>query len=397
MTTTAPTGARPGGPGLILGPGPAGAWDSERVSCPRVLRAADGSWRMWYYGRDPTFDRLITLPTGRVGLATSPDGVHWTRVSGPLTMGSIFEPHPDATRFDSGHVGISDIQLRDDLYWMWYLGGDQALRTMGPMKFRGFPALPGCAVSRDGVNWLRVEGPHRGALLPPGAPGEFDAFMVGWPQVIRWDDGSWRMYYHSLDAQQVYTLGWASSSDGLRWQKRGPIMGAGEKGRFDDRGVATRHIVRLGGRWTMFYEGCKDIGQGFTVGRQLGVAVSDDGLAWTRVDGPAPDGAVLAGSPSGSGLWDHRLGCPWVVPLPGGALRLYYIGSHEREGGGELDGIQQIGLATSTGDATRWVRHPTLRAATSASGASIGAAAGGNADPELPVTVVAGYAERYRA
>jgi hypothetical protein len=59
--------ARPAG--LVLGPGPSGWWDSERVSCPKVIRDADGRWRMWYYGRDPAFDRGIVLPTGRVGLA----------------------------------------------------------------------------------------------------------------------------------------------------------------------------------------------------------------------------------------------------------------------------------------------------------------------------------------
>lgn len=355
--------SRPGGPGMILSPGPAGRWDSERVSCPRVLREPDGRWKMWYYGRDPGFDRRIALPTGRCGLATSSDGVRWERVQGALTMGSIFEPHPDPSRFDSTHVGISDIAYRDGLYWMWYLGGDHTPLKLGPMELMGFPALAGCAISRDGRRWTRLDGPHRGALLPAGKRGEFDALMTGWPQVIRWDDGSWRMYYHSIDARQVYTLGWASSDDGLNWTKRGPIMGAGPKGRFDDRGVATRHIVRLGGRWTMFYEGCKDIGQGFTVGRQIGVAVSDDGVEWTRVDGPAPDGAVLAGAPAESGLWDHRLGCPWVVPMAEGGLRLYYIGSHERVGGGELDGVQQIGLATSDGDPLRWTRYPALSVA----------------------------------
>jgi hypothetical protein len=351
-------GPRPlaAGPGLILAPGPAGAWDSERVSCPRVLREPDGQWRMWYYGRDPSFDRAISLPTGRVGLATSIDGIAWQRVRGPLTGGAVFEPHADPARFDSAHVGISDIQRRGDLYWMWYFGGDQTLRAIGPRSIKGFPALPGCAVSADGMHWQRLEGPHRGALLPAGASGEFDHFMVGWPQVIRWDDGRWRLYYHSLDANFVSTLGWADSSDGLHWQKRGVLLGAGEPGRFDDRGIATRHIVRLQGRWVMFYEGCKDIGQGLTVGRQIGVAVSDDGLRWHRIDGPHSDGAVLAGAAMGSGLWDHRLGCPWIVAAADGALRMYYIGSHERRGEDELDGVQQIGLAVSAGDITRWQR-----------------------------------------
>jgi hypothetical protein len=90
-------------PGLVLTPGPEGCWDSERVSCPRVMRCLDGTWKMWYYGRDASFDRQINLPTGRCGLAVSPDGVQWERVKGPLTMGAVFEPHPDPDRFDSGH------------------------------------------------------------------------------------------------------------------------------------------------------------------------------------------------------------------------------------------------------------------------------------------------------
>ena len=85
--------------GMVHGPGPAGSWDSERVSGPRVLRCADGVWRMWYYGRDPSFDRQVNLPTGRCGLATSSDGVHWQAQQGPLTMGAVLEPHPDQNRF----------------------------------------------------------------------------------------------------------------------------------------------------------------------------------------------------------------------------------------------------------------------------------------------------------
>jgi hypothetical protein len=87
-----------------------------------------------------------------------------------------------------------------------------------------------------------------------------------------------------------------------------------------------------------------------------GCAVSQDGLHWPRVEGPQSDGAALAGAPEGSGLWDHRLGCAWIVAAPNGALRMYHVGSQERRGGGELDGIQQIGLALSDGDITRWTR-----------------------------------------
>ncbi|WP_287527531.1 hypothetical protein [Okeania sp. SIO2C2] len=46
-------------PGLVLTPGTEGWWDSERVSSPCVLHSPDGTWKMWYYGRDASFDRQI--------------------------------------------------------------------------------------------------------------------------------------------------------------------------------------------------------------------------------------------------------------------------------------------------------------------------------------------------
>jgi len=356
--------AAPTGPGRLFGPGPAGWWDSERVSCPKVLRGEDGVWRMWYYGRDADFDRQILLPTGRVGHAISEDGIHWERVRGPLTMGSVFEPHPREDRFDSGHVGISDIQFRDGLYWMWYFGGDRIVRDVLGFPVKGFPLRPGCAVSRDGLNWTRIEGPYNGALLDAGGPEDFDAIMAAWPQVIEWPDGSWRMYYHGLDQQQRYTLGWAESADGLNWEKRGPLLGPGASGRFDDLGVATRHMLRLDDRWVMFYEGCGDIGSRMQVDRQLGVAVSTDGLDWQRVPGPNANGSVLTSAETGSGPdgepWDIRLGCPHVVAMDDGSLRLYYIGSNERRGDTELDTVNQIGMAVSDGDILTWQRWEAI-------------------------------------
>ncbi len=77
------------------------------------------------------------------------------------------------------------------------------------------------------------------------------------------------------------------------------------------------------------------------------------------MDGPHPNGSVIPQAPAGSGRWDFRLGCPWIVPQPDGSLRLYYIGSNERPdgGGGELEAVHQIGLAVSDGDITRWTRY----------------------------------------
>ena len=348
----------PGGPGLIFGPSPEGWWDSERVSCPKVIRGDDGVWRPWYYGRDPSFDRMIGLPSGRVGHAVSDDGITWNRVRGPGVMGSVLDPHPDPDRFDSSHVGLSDIYKDGDLYWMWYFGGDQKITNARGFDVKGFPMRTGAAISRDGLHWTRLEGPHHGALIDCGGPGDFDAFMVAWAQVIHWDDGSWRLYYHTLDPNQGYVMAWAESEDALTWEKRGPVLGPGPKGRFDDYGVSTRHILKHDGQWLLFYEGCQDVGTNPQVGRQIGLAVSDDGLTWERVDGPHGNKSILPQAPKGSGRWDFRLGCPWVVPMEDGSLRMYYIGSNEanREGGSELASVHQIGMAVSDADITRWTR-----------------------------------------
>ncbi len=343
-------------PGLLFSPGPAGAWDDQRVSGPVVRREADGRWQMWYYGRDSTFDPEINLPTGRCGLALSADGLHWTRVQGPLTQGAVFDPHPDPARFDSSHVGVSDVVRNAGLYWMWYFGGDHTRTRIGQFEVKGLQLRLGCALSRDGVHWLRLEGPYRGALLDLGAPGEPDMALCGWPQVRRFPDGLWRMYYHTLDPQRmVFVVCLAESSDGLTWTKRGELLGPGAPGAFDALGIGTRHVLAHNDQWLMFYEG---VGEGGY--RSIGLAVSDNGSDWQRQPGAEPNGAIFSHAPKGSGRWDaFAVGTPRVVPMADGSFRLYYVGANETPSGfvNELAMVQQIGLAISDGsDFTRWQR-----------------------------------------
>ncbi|HEY9667425.1 MAG TPA: glycosyl hydrolase [Coleofasciculaceae cyanobacterium] len=339
-------------PGLILAPGPQGWWDSERVSSPQVMRCADGTWKMWYYGRDATFDRQINLPTGRCGLAISTDGIHWERVRGPLTMGAVFEPSPNPNQFDSAHVGVSSVQFFDGLYWMWYFGGDRTVMDVGKFQAKGVQMRPGCAISRDGINWVRLEGSYQGALLEVGKAGEFDALFCGWPKVLRDDDGSWKLYYHTLNPEIGFLVGLAVSTDGLRWEKVGQILGPGEPGSFDERGIGTRHVLKIDGQYVMFYEGSNKSSY-----HCIGVAISDDGIHWKKDEGEQPGGPVFCHAEQGSGRWDARaVGTPCVVPMDDGSFRMYYIGANEG-GHDELSTQHQIGLAVSDGSNFRkWHR-----------------------------------------
>lgn len=339
-------------PGLVLTPGSEGWWDSERVSSPHVLRCPDGTWKMWYYGRDSSFEREINLPTGRCGLARSSDGVQWERVRGPLTMGAVFEPHPDANRFDSAHVGVSDVYFSEGLYWMWYFGGDHTVLDTGNFQAKGIQMLPGCAVSRDGSNWVRLEGPHRGAFLSLGQPGEFDALFCGWPQVLRDDDGTWKMYYHTLNPSVGFLVGLAVSTDSFQWEKVGQILEPGKPGSFDERGIGTRQVLKIDGQYVMFYEGVNRSGY-----HSIGVAISDDGIKWQKQEGSSGGGSVFSHAPKGSGRWDARaVGTPCVVPSDDGSFRMYYIGANEG-GHDELSSQHQIGLAVSDGsNFLKWSR-----------------------------------------
>lgn len=346
----------PAQPGLIFTPGEPGTWDDARVSGPRVLRDGDGRWRMWYYGRDRGFAPDIPLPSGRVGLAESPDGLHWTRVPGPLPDGAVFAPHPNQDRFDSAHVGVSDLHWTDGEYRMWYFGGDHGTFRFGRFEVRGLQLRPGLARSADGLCWARSDGPFRGALLDLGAPGAFDAATCGWPSVVILPDGTLRMYYHSLDpARMAFVVGVAESVDGQTWRRRGEVFGPGEAGAFDAAGVGTRQVFRWQGHWGMLYEGVAADGH-----RSIGLAWSEDGLAWTRDPGAETDGSVFAHAQTGSGHWDaFAVGTPCLVALPEGGFRLYYVGANETAGGfsDELGMVQQIGCAVSDGPGlARWER-----------------------------------------
>jgi hypothetical protein len=321
------------------------AWDTQTVSCPRVLRMGPRDFRMWYYGRDPSFDPAIRLPSGRIGLARSTDGIHWTRVRGPGVRGSVFDPSPDPARFDSAHVGVGDVQRDGAGFEMWYFGGDGATMELGGMRMRGFPLRIGRATSRDGLHWRRDAGPIRGAVLDVGAPGEPDAGSVGWPQVVKVRPDLWRMYYHTVGREIGFAICAAESTDqGRRWRRLGVLLGRGREGSFDVNGASTRQVFRFRDRYRMLYEG-------WNAERRpaIGLAESRDGIEWERVRGPLPDGAVLAPTPKDSGRWDcGAIGTPWLVELGGGRSLMYYVGREVAAAGeSENDARYQIGLAVS--------------------------------------------------
>lgn len=121
--------------------GPAGTWDDASVGAPSLLwDASAGLYRLWYLGSDGA--------VFRVGYATSPDAVTWTRnadADGVTTP--IFDPVGLAYLGEDGIEGLRVRQLDNGRFEMWFHS-----------LLDGVPRV-GRAVSEDGVAWSTLVNP----------------------------------------------------------------------------------------------------------------------------------------------------------------------------------------------------------------------------------------------
>jgi hypothetical protein len=97
-------------PKPVLPLGPRGSWDSQSHAGPCVFKLADG-FRLWYLGSGPYRGRTAW----RIGHATSPDGLKWTR-SGQEPVLDIGKPGD----WDGGTLMHFDAVFRDGKLLFWY-------------------------------------------------------------------------------------------------------------------------------------------------------------------------------------------------------------------------------------------------------------------------------------
>ncbi|MEM9954649.1 MAG: extracellular solute-binding protein [Chloroflexota bacterium] len=123
-----------------LSPGSEGSWDDAQVMRANVLQQDDGSYVMYYAG---TTDR-----TSQIGMATSPDGITWTKYNDPETTDAPFaESDPILSPLDnweSDWLGRPEVVRTDDGWVMLYEGGTGRNQT-------------GLAISSDGIHFARYE------------------------------------------------------------------------------------------------------------------------------------------------------------------------------------------------------------------------------------------------
>jgi hypothetical protein len=150
----------------------------------------------------------------------------------------------------------------------------------------------------------RVSGPASGhSVLDVSAADGWCRISVGMP-TVDYDGKLYRMWFAgcepTFDADVPYgwyeRIGMATSNDGVNWVLANggkPVLDLGQPGAFDAKGVTHPFVMRVDGKYWMWYGGidgrqAMDIGLDPTHVRieQVGLAHSDDGIHWQRASQP---------------------------------------------------------------------------------------------------------------
>lgn len=327
------------------------AFDSYKIGSARVHRYTnpsssktddnndndDTEYVMWYHGRsindnkDSDSSNLAPLSTGKIGYATSRNGLHWKKCSSSdveerLCLGI----NDDAWwGFDTAHVGLGQVlqptassqamQTDAGVYMMYYMGGnkeekkisDYIATTNSNSKIMGMNMCIGIAISQDGIHWGRVEGDYpNGSILEP----DEQELYCAWPDVIKLEN-IYLMHYSTLDNSKQKCINYAVSEDGFKWEKQGCCI----KPTGDELGVARSHVMYddVKKSFVMFYDALSSKDNK----HRIYAAVSTDGISnWNKI-------GIVLDLCNESSAWDsHGLSNPHAIELDDGTIRMYYIG-----------------------------------------------------------------------
>jgi predicted GH43/DUF377 family glycosyl hydrolase len=189
----------------------------------------------------------------------------------------------------------------------------------------GRPPRIGLARSGDARNWTKRAEP----VLTAGPRGSWDERGVADPYVIR-AGGAFYLYYLGMDRARRQRLGVAMSADGARWYKSraNPILEPGTAGAFDENGLGEPAVWATGGWYWMLYTG-RDRRED----RRIGLARSADGVHWARLS----ESPVIAGDQP----WNSRVVCDAEVEVAPEGIRVWFGGGDRPEPAENLNG--QIG------------------------------------------------------
>lgn len=255
----------------VFKPGAEDSWEGKSADC-FTIGIYGGQYMMWYVGTPN-----IGLSC-QIGLATSWDGIHWTK-------------HPENPVLRLGEKGAWDESIlicqsvlydkEEKLFKMWYVGGNpQGIQSVG------------LATSPDGIRWTKYAGNPVLRVTEPWEGRVLEAFTV-----LKMN-GGYKIWFggNNFDID-LASIGYATSPDGINWTKHpgNPVFTPSAPKLWDSYSVSDPDIIYYKGTYHMWYKGWKKRGGNAWIGH----ATSQDGISWER----DPQNPVLITSPI-PGSWE---------------------------------------------------------------------------------------------
>jgi hypothetical protein len=203
------------------------------------------------------------------------------------------------------------------------------------------PLVSGQGESGITVNLTPYEG---NPILGKGPAGSWDSLSV-WAPTVVFHDGLYHMFYTgAAPGWRTFEIGYATSTDGLTWEKyaENPVFKADGTG-FDAAAVGASPVLLEGNTWVLYYMGEKTVGVGGPIGR---ATAPDPTGPWTRSEDPV----LTSGSPT---EWDAQGLIPCSAIATGGGYVMYYLGLGSSI---STEANDMIGMATSP-DGIAWTKY----------------------------------------
>ena len=96
------------------------------------------------------------------------------------------------------------------------------------------------------------------------------------------------MWYTGANSIGVHQIGYATSADGIDWQKhpQNPVLKVGAPGCWDSDYVGYPEIIKIGTTYHMWYAGTDNFNN--YPAFRMGYATSSDGINWTKAESDNP-------------------------------------------------------------------------------------------------------------
>ena len=202
----------------------------------------------------PSGGAFTTLPVNLKGLINAAVDNTYVYTIGPFSSsdgGATFTVGSGATithgtGWESTYVKDPYLVWDGSQYVCYYTGFDGTNMRIGRAT----------ASAIDGT-WTKY---GSNPVLTLGSSGQFDEYRINFPVVVysATESPPWKMWYAGWTpppADIDITIGFADSTDGISWTKRGQVLDLGPSGHFDDAGVIPGTVIKVGSTWYLLYTG----------------------------------------------------------------------------------------------------------------------------------------------